>query len=93
MPKKKGFRTDAEVDAHIEAEIEKEAKQKAKEQREKQKRIQRGLNLMADIRQLEQDFKQEKVRANLACQKGDFVEAERIIKAFDNALKTIRGGK
>lgn len=88
---KKKFRTDAEVDAHIDAEIEKEAKKKAKEQKEKQRMIIRGNQLMADIRQLEQDFKQEKVRANLACQKGDFVEAERIIKAFDTAMKTIRG--
>ncbi len=91
MAKRAFLKTDAEIDAEIEAAAELEAKKKAKEQRETQKRIQHGLNLMADIRQLETDFKQEKVRANLACQRGDFIEAERIIKAFDNALKTIRG--
>lgn len=66
-------------------------RQKAKENAETQRRVKTGLQLMADIKQLEVDFKQEKVRANLACQHGDFVEAQRIIRILDLALKQIRG--
>lgn len=91
MAKKQDFLTDERIEANIEAAFQKEAKERAKEQKEKQKRIKIGVDLMADIRQMELDFKQEKARANLACQKGDFAEAERIIKAFDKAMKTIRG--
>jgi hypothetical protein len=68
-------------------------RQKAKENAEKQRRVKTGVQLMADIKQLEVDFKQEKVRANLACQRGDFTEAGRIIRILDLALKQIKGVK